>query len=131
MFNYFSVYFISYVSYILHPHFLFSQLDFRTPPGFDRTRNVEIGNKNFDLTHLEEAYTSEHWLVRIFKVKDLENREKVKNLKHKKKARTTSRKVGQQGNVRICILPSFGYILNALKLSSSLSFDNETFYSKL
>lgn len=26
---------------------------------------------------MEEAYTSEHWLVRIYKVKDLENREKV------------------------------------------------------
>ncbi len=51
------------------------QLDFRTPPGFDRTRNVEIGNKNFDLTYLEEAYTTEHWLVRIYKVKDLTNRE--------------------------------------------------------
>ncbi|KAJ8306809.1 hypothetical protein KUTeg_014893 [Tegillarca granosa] len=54
------------------------QLDFRSPPGFDRTRGVEIGNKNFDLTHLEEAYTTEHWLVRIYKVKDLDNRDKVK-----------------------------------------------------
>lgn len=53
------------------------QLDFRSPAGYDRTRGVEIGNKNFKLTHLEEAYTSEHWLVRIYKVKDLENREKV------------------------------------------------------
>jgi dolichyl-diphosphooligosaccharide--protein glycosyltransferase len=52
------------------------QLDFRTPPGFDRTRNVEIGNKDFDLTYLEEAYTTEHWLVRIYKVKDLFNRQK-------------------------------------------------------
>lgn len=56
---------------------LFVQLDFRSPAGYDRTRGVEIGNKNFKLTHLEEAYTSEHWLVRIYKVKDLVNREKV------------------------------------------------------
>lgn len=28
-----------------------------------------IGNKNFDLTYLEEAYTTEHWLVRIYRVK--------------------------------------------------------------
>ncbi|KAK6181842.1 hypothetical protein SNE40_009623 [Patella caerulea] len=49
-------------------------LDVRTPTGFDRTRGVEIGNKNFELTHMEEAYTTEHWLVRIFKVKDLSNR---------------------------------------------------------
>ena len=43
------------------------QLDFRSPSGFDRTRNVEIGNKNFQLEHLEEAFTSEHWLVRIYR----------------------------------------------------------------
>jgi hypothetical protein len=56
---------------------LLLQLDFRSPAGYDRTRGVEIGNKNFKLTHLEEAYTSEHWLVRIYKVKDLDNRQKV------------------------------------------------------
>ena len=35
--------------------------------GYDRTRNVEIGNKNIKLRYLEEAYTSEHWLVRIYR----------------------------------------------------------------
>jgi dolichyl-diphosphooligosaccharide--protein glycosyltransferase len=44
------------------------------PPGYDRVRSAEIGNKNFDLQVLEEAYTTEHWLVRIYKVKDLPNR---------------------------------------------------------
>jgi dolichyl-diphosphooligosaccharide--protein glycosyltransferase len=44
------------------------------PAGYDRVRNSEIGNKNFELSKLEEAYTTEHWMVRIFKVKDLENR---------------------------------------------------------
>lgn len=44
------------------------------PTGYDRVRNVEIGNKDFDLTYIEEAYTSQHWLVRIYKVKDPENR---------------------------------------------------------
>ncbi|KAK3105925.1 hypothetical protein FSP39_008689 [Pinctada imbricata] len=73
------------------------QLDFRSPPGFDRTRGVEIGNKNFDLTHLEEAYTSEHWLVRIYRVKDLDNRVKVTDPvipkpKRKKPSKKTSRK---------------------------------------
>jgi len=38
------------------------------PPGFDRVRETEIGNKDISLEHLEEAYTSEHWLVRIYKV---------------------------------------------------------------
>uniref|UniRef100_A0A8D2C607 Dolichyl-diphosphooligosaccharide--protein glycosyltransferase subunit STT3B n=1 Tax=Sus scrofa TaxID=9823 RepID=A0A8D2C607_PIG len=51
------------------------QLDFRTPPGFDRTRNAEIGNKDIKFKHLEEAFTSEHWLVRIYKVKAPDNRE--------------------------------------------------------
>jgi dolichyl-diphosphooligosaccharide--protein glycosyltransferase len=44
------------------------------PPGYDRVRNVEIGNKNFDLDYLEEVYTTQHWLVRVFKVKGAENR---------------------------------------------------------
>jgi len=45
------------------------KLDYRGPAGYDRTRNAVIGNKDFDLTYLEEAYTSEHWLVRIYRVK--------------------------------------------------------------
>ncbi|XP_013396956.1 dolichyl-diphosphooligosaccharide--protein glycosyltransferase subunit STT3B [Lingula anatina] len=76
------------------------QLDFRTPPGFDRTRNVEIGNKNFDLRYVEEAYTTEHWLVRIYKVKDMENREEKKlSKKIKRKAsRKTSR--NKRGSIK-------------------------------
>lgn len=52
------------------------QLIFQTgkPSGYDRVRNMEIGNKDFELNTLEEAYTTEHWLVRIYKVKDLRNR---------------------------------------------------------
>jgi dolichyl-diphosphooligosaccharide--protein glycosyltransferase len=38
------------------------------PQGYDRVRNVEIGTKNFELEHLEEAYTTQHWLVRIYRV---------------------------------------------------------------
>ncbi|KAL1255015.1 hypothetical protein QQF64_013076 [Cirrhinus molitorella] len=74
------------------------QLDFRTPPGFDRTRNAEIGNKDVRLKHLEEAFTSEHWLVRIYKVKDLDNRQplerkpRVTNHTHKHKSRKGSRR---------------------------------------
>jgi len=75
------------------------QLDFRSPAGFDRTRGVEIGNKNFELTHVEEAYTTEHWLVRIYKVKDLENKVRVEKpvkaiKKSKKKTRKTLKKTG-------------------------------------
>uniref|UniRef100_A0A8C7WND2 Dolichyl-diphosphooligosaccharide--protein glycosyltransferase subunit STT3B n=1 Tax=Oryzias sinensis TaxID=183150 RepID=A0A8C7WND2_9TELE len=73
------------------------QLDFRTPPGFDRTRNAEIGNKDIKLKHLEEAFTSEHWLVRIYKVKKLENRDRMENrLRSTDSSRQkfTSKKVG-------------------------------------
>lgn len=52
-------------------------IDPRAPPGYDRTRNVEIGNKNIKLEHLEEAYTTEHWLVRIYKVKKPANRPRI------------------------------------------------------
>merc|ERR1712038_2109370 len=45
------------------------KLDYSSPAGFDRTRNAVIGNKDIDLTYLEEAYTTEHWLVRIYRVK--------------------------------------------------------------
>jgi len=38
------------------------------PTGWDRVRNAEIGNKNFELQYIEEAFTSEHWLVRIYRV---------------------------------------------------------------
>ena len=47
------------------------QLDYHHPSGYDRTRNVEIGNKDISFEHLEEAYTTEHWLVRIYRYFDL------------------------------------------------------------
>lgn len=63
--------------------------NYNGPSGYDRTRNVEIGNKNIKLHHLEEAYTSEHWLVRIYRVKDVENRvessKPLRAIKHKRK----------------------------------------------
>ena len=48
------------------------------PPGYDRVRNAEIGNKDFELDVLEEAYTSEHWIVRIYKVIFDRSRQSVK-----------------------------------------------------
>jgi len=44
------------------------------PAGYDRVRNVEIGNKFFQLDYIEEAFTSEHWLVRIYRVLPPDNR---------------------------------------------------------
>jgi dolichyl-diphosphooligosaccharide--protein glycosyltransferase len=38
------------------------------PSGYDTVRNCEIGLKHYDLKHFQEAFTSERWIVRIFKV---------------------------------------------------------------
>ena len=45
------------------------QTEYGKPAGYDRARGREIGRKNIELTTMEEAFTSEHWIVRIFKVK--------------------------------------------------------------
>uniref|UniRef100_A0A1B6E412 dolichyl-diphosphooligosaccharide--protein glycotransferase n=1 Tax=Clastoptera arizonana TaxID=38151 RepID=A0A1B6E412_9HEMI len=85
------------------------KLDYRTPAGFDRTRNVIIGNKNFDLTYLDEAYTTEHWLVRIYRVKKenefnrpriaLSDR-KVKRTDFMSKKKTSFRSYGRGGRTK-------------------------------
>ena len=38
--------------------------------GFDRVRNVEIGVQDIKLRYFEEVFTTEHWMVRIYKVLD-------------------------------------------------------------
>jgi dolichyl-diphosphooligosaccharide--protein glycosyltransferase len=38
------------------------------PSGYDTVRNCEIGFKHYDLKYFQEAFTSERWIVRIFKV---------------------------------------------------------------
>jgi len=37
--------------------------------GYDRVRGTEIGDKTVSFTYFEEAFTSEHWMVRIYRVK--------------------------------------------------------------
>merc|ERR1711972_997535 len=39
----------------------------------DRTRGVSIGHKSYNLKYLEEAYTTEHWMVHIYRVKDIDS----------------------------------------------------------
>lgn len=39
----------------------------------DRVRGVRLPQKGPVLNTLEEAYTSENWIIRIYKVKDLDN----------------------------------------------------------
>lgn len=48
--------------------------EYGRPPGWDRARGVEIGNKDIVLNHLEEALTTSNWIVRIYKVKPHKNR---------------------------------------------------------
>jgi dolichyl-diphosphooligosaccharide--protein glycosyltransferase len=45
------------------------------PPGQaqDRVRGVRLPDEGPVLNTLEEAYTSENWIIRIYKVKDLDN----------------------------------------------------------
>ncbi|KAI3725414.1 hypothetical protein L1987_65202 [Smallanthus sonchifolius] len=43
--------------------------EYGKPPGYDRARGVEIGNKDVKLEYLEEAFTTSNWIVRIYKVK--------------------------------------------------------------
>ncbi len=52
-------------------YYKFGQMhtEYGKPAGYDRARSKEIGRKNIELTTMEEAFTSEHWIVRIFKVK--------------------------------------------------------------
>eukprot|EP00010_Vexillifera_abyssalis_P004161 CAMPEP_0201556412 /NCGR_PEP_ID=MMETSP0173_2-20130828/55250_1 /ASSEMBLY_ACC=CAM_ASM_000268 /TAXON_ID=218659 /ORGANISM="Vexillifera sp., Strain DIVA3 564/2" /LENGTH=669 /DNA_ID=CAMNT_0047968679 /DNA_START=162 /DNA_END=2167 /DNA_ORIENTATION=+ len=40
------------------------------PSGYDRVRRTEIALKEFDLRYFQEVYTSERWLVRIYKLVD-------------------------------------------------------------
>lgn len=60
--------------------------------GFDRVRRTEIGKKHFKLTHFEEAFTSHHWMVRIYKLKPPKNRIRGKTKKSKSKNSSTSSK---------------------------------------
>lgn len=39
----------------------------------DRVRNVRLPAQGPELTTVEEAFTSENWIIRIYKVKDLDN----------------------------------------------------------
>jgi len=50
------------------------QTSARHPKGYDHLRKQEMGKKNIKLKYFEEAFTSEHWMIRIYRVKDLNNR---------------------------------------------------------
>lgn len=39
----------------------------------DRVRGARLPTNGPELTTLEEAFTSENWIIRLYKVKDLDN----------------------------------------------------------
>ncbi|RMZ56966.1 hypothetical protein APUTEX25_005028 [Auxenochlorella protothecoides] len=48
---------------------------FGMPYGYDRVRQQTIGLPDFKLKHYEEVFTSEHWMVRVYRVLPEPNRE--------------------------------------------------------
>ncbi|CAI7854277.1 unnamed protein product [Closterium sp. NIES-53] len=50
------------------------QTEYGKPTGWDRARGYEIGNKDIELEYIEEAFTSANWIVRIYRVKQPDNR---------------------------------------------------------
>jgi dolichyl-diphosphooligosaccharide---protein glycosyltransferase len=51
------------------------QTAYGRPMGYDQARNTEAGHKGIKFNYLEEVFTSEHWLVRIYKVHKPPNRD--------------------------------------------------------
>jgi dolichyl-diphosphooligosaccharide--protein glycosyltransferase len=68
------------------------QTDYQRPPGYDRARQKEVGKKNIELTTMEEAFTSEHWIVRIYKVKRRPNVDPIPGMKKKSYKKSNKRK---------------------------------------
>eukprot|EP00850_Spirogloea_muscicola_P022762 SM000310S11953 [mRNA] locus=s310:22945:30889:- [translate_table: standard] len=62
-------------------YYRFAESDGR---GYDRVRGYEIGKKQFKLTHFEEAFTTHHWMVRIYKLREPKNRARGKGRRRSK-----------------------------------------------
>lgn len=90
--------------------------------GWDRVRNVEIGHKNIKLKHVEEAYTTEHWIVRIYRVKKPGN--KSRKLGHKPIQRKTKgkpkTKKGKKGVIKTKVVKQTGSRTRTVKPSFTL-----------
>ena len=52
--------------------------------GYDVVRKAVIGNKDYKLKHFEEAFTSERWIVRIYKVLPLPSMDPKMQTRHGK-----------------------------------------------
>lgn len=51
------------------------------PKGYDNVRNANPGYKNFKLHYFTEAFTSERWIVRIYRRNNRANREAIELIK--------------------------------------------------
>jgi dolichyl-diphosphooligosaccharide--protein glycosyltransferase len=61
--------------------------------GYDRVRQSHISTKPIRLSYLEEAYTSDHWIVRIYRVKKPDNLGRnLKDVKDFEDGKVTRRK---------------------------------------
>lgn len=49
--------------------------------GLDRVRNAVIGKQEVSLKYFEEVFTSQHWMMRIYRVRDEPLRDKAKGAK--------------------------------------------------
>lgn len=65
--------------------------------GFDRVRNTNIGITDVKLKYFEEVYTTEHWMVRIYEVKDEPSRGQADS---PRKSRGALKRVSKSGKSR-------------------------------
>ena len=84
--------------------------DYNHPKGYDRVRNAEIGNKNIVLEHFDEAFTSEHWIVRIFKVRKQANRPVGYHLSNRKQHPQPSSKKSPKKPVKKAVKKAYEFV---------------------
>merc|ERR1712048_596384 len=114
-------------------YYRFSELmnDPRAPGGYDRTRNSPVGVKNIKLKYLEEAYTSENWLVRIYRVKKEANRDLKAKVSRRRKfssKKTTKKRAGtlRTGSISDVNVPSKNMGILTKKAEIELASSAET-----
>uniref|UniRef100_A0A914EFL4 dolichyl-diphosphooligosaccharide--protein glycotransferase n=1 Tax=Acrobeloides nanus TaxID=290746 RepID=A0A914EFL4_9BILA len=90
------------------------RMGYNQPGGFDRTRGYVIGRKDVTLEYLEEAYTTENWLVRIYKVAHDVNRPSVKYQSRQVKTKK-SPSISKKGKSKKGILKSKPTIVKGKK----------------
>lgn len=83
-------------------------VDHRESPGFDRSREAVIGDKDIKLEYIEEAYTTANWLVRIYKVKKPGNRTTKLNPRALKAKKPRKTRKGEKGSVQNSIIVAKG-----------------------